>query len=226
MAEAARRASEIAPPTWIMATRQSAARGRQGRVWAMPPGNFAATLVMAAGAEPAKAALRSFVAALALHDACAEVTGQPAAFALKWPNDVLLNGGKLAGILLETQSEGRLLVGIGVNLAQAPDPADLEAGALRPVALAPETGTAVSPAFFLDALAPAFAHWEGRLQAEGFAPLRAAWLARAARLGETIRVRTGRQDLIGTFETIDDAGHLVLGTDTGRHSIAAAEVFL
>lgn len=230
MAEAARRAPELSGTTWIMAAEQTEGRGRQGRPWASAPGNFAATLAMwpdtAADGGPARAALRSFVAALALYDAMAGLTGQRRPFALKWPNDVLLNGGKVAGILLETAPGGALLVGVGVNLAAAPEPADLEPGALRPVALAAETGVEVSPAAFLDALAPAFAFWEGRLAEEGFAPVRAAWLDRAARLGEPIRARTGREELHGTFETVDESGHLVVATASGRRAVAAAEVFL
>jgi len=231
MAEAARRAPELTGTTWIMAGEQSAARGRQGRRWEMPRGNFAATLAMwpdlgAGGgpASPANAALRSFVAALALYDAFAAVTGSSASLGLKWPNDVLLNGGKVAGILLETLPGGCLLVGVGVNLAAAPDAADLEEGAASPVSLVQETGADVAPATFLDALAPAFAVWEGRLATEGFAPVRAAWLARAARLGERIRARTGRETLEGIFEDIDEHGHLVLSTPGRRRAIAAAEV--
>jgi BirA family biotin operon repressor/biotin-[acetyl-CoA-carboxylase] ligase len=246
MAEAARRAPELTGTTWIMAAEQTAARGRQGRPWAMPPGNFAATLVTwpelgpkpdpgpgtgpgtgaGAGGGPAQAALRSFVAALALYDAFIGLTGERAPFALKWPNDVLLNGGKVAGILLETAPGGALFVGVGVNLAAAPDAADLPEGALRPVSLSSELGVEVSPAAFLDALAPAVAFWEGRLVEEGFAPVREAWLARAARLGEPIRARTGHRELSGVFETVDEAGHLVLATGEGRMSVAAAEVFL
>jgi BirA family biotin operon repressor/biotin-[acetyl-CoA-carboxylase] ligase len=230
MAEAARRVPELSGTTWIMAAEQTAGRGRQGRAWAGRPGNLAATLVMwpdtDAGGGPAQAALRSFVASLALYDAFAEVSDQRTPFALKWPNDVLLNGGKVAGILLETAPGGALLVGVGVNLAEAPDAADLEPGALRPVALAAELGVEVAPAAFLDALAPAFAVWEGRLVEEGFAPVREAWLARAARLGEPIRARIGREELHGTFETVDESGHLVLATEAGRRAVAAAEVFL
>jgi BirA family biotin operon repressor/biotin-[acetyl-CoA-carboxylase] ligase len=97
MAEAARRAPTLAGPGWILALRQTAARGRRGRAWVMPPGNFAATLVYRPPGGPAEHALRSFAAALALADALDALTGRPDAVALKWPNDVLLHGGKLAG---------------------------------------------------------------------------------------------------------------------------------
>src|SRR4051812_26652041 len=130
-AEALRRAAAGATgPLWILARRQTAARGRRGRPWSMAPGNFAATLL---DRPPGGLALRSFVAALALHDAMISITGRPALFALKGPNDVLLAGGKLAGILLESGPAGTLAVGIGVNLAEGPDPATLEPGAAQPV---------------------------------------------------------------------------------------------
>ena len=226
MAEARRRAPDIAGPTWILARHQTAARGRRGRVWRNPPGNFAATLVLPRPGDPAQAALRSFVAALALHDALLARTGAGARYALKWPNDVLLNGGKVAGILLERlETTGALAIGIGVNLAQAPGADDVEPGAVPPVALAQETGVLVGATAFLDALAPAFAHWELRLATYGFAPVREAWLSRAARLGQPVTARLPAEDITGTFETIDTAGHLVLRTPAGPRAIAAADVY-
>ena len=225
MAEAARLAPALTGPEWILALTQTAARGRRGRPWAMPPGNFAATLLLLPPGGPAEAALRSFTAALALHDAFAEVTGRPDAFALKWPNDVLLHGGKVAGILLESLGPGRLAIGFGVNLAAAPDAAQVEPGAVRPVSLAGEMGLSVAPDAFLTPLAAAFAHWEARFLAQGFAPVRSAWLNRAARLGQPITARTGTETLTGTFETVDAQGRLVIAAAGGRRAVPAAEVF-
>ena len=174
-------------------------------------------------------ALRSFAAALALREACVCVTGLPTAFALKWPNDVLLNGGKLAGILLESTGAGKsvqhLAIGIGVNLIASPDPSQLDPGAVPPVSLLAETGHRVTPEAFLNHLAPAYARWETCLITQGFAPLRAEWLAHAARLGETITARTGTATHEGRFEAIDDRGALVLHTASGRMAIPAADVF-
>jgi BirA family biotin operon repressor/biotin-[acetyl-CoA-carboxylase] ligase len=226
--EAARIAPTLSGPEWIMAHQQTKARGRRGRAWANPPGNLAATLVLRPGGGPAQAALRSFVAALALYDACVAVTGRSDGLALKWPNDVLLNGGKLAGILLESVGQGGdvayLAIGIGVNLRTAPDPALLEPGALRPVSLLSETGADVEPDVFLNELAAAFAHYEGHFVTYGFEPIRAAWLARAARLGETITARSATTETTGRFETVDGQGNLVLMTPTGRVAIAAADI--
>ncbi len=179
---------------------------------------------------PAVYALRSFVAALALLDTCVSLTGLPEAFSLKWPNDVLLNGGKMAGILLESFGQNgspqTLAIGIGVNLIAAPPIERLEAGAVRPVSLLSETGLRVSPAVFLQALAPAYARREAAFGSAGFAPLREDWLARAARVGQVIRARTGTIMREGVFETIDQTGALVLRCGDVRHAIPAAEVFL
>lgn len=223
--EAARIAPGLSGPVWILAKEQTSARGRRGRAWVMPKGNLAATLVMRMPDDPAQAALRSFVAALALADACAEVTGRPESFALKWPNDVLLNGGKLAGILLESAGTSYLAIGIGVNLAEAPPASAVEAGAVRPVSLLSETGTAITPEDFLPHLATAYALRERQFTTYGFDPVRTAWLAQAARLGETITARTGAQVTTGRFETVDGQGNLVLTTPGGRVAIPAAEVY-
>ncbi len=228
-AEGFRRAPTLAGPTWILAGVQTAGRGRRARPWSSPPGNFHGTLVLHPTEPPEIVALRSFAAALALRDAFVQLTGLGTSFALKWPNDVLCNGGKIAGILLESQGlntpEATLCIGIGVNLIAAPDAAQIEAGAVPPVSLLQETGLRITPETFLDALAPACDHWEATFRREGFAPLRAAWLSHAARLGQPIRARTGSQTREGTFETIDPQGNLVLRTPAGTLAIPAAEVF-
>ena len=229
MADAARRAPGLAGPAWILARRQTAARGRRGRPWVNPEGNFAATLVFRPTGDAASAARQSFVAALALADVLAALA--PAAeVALKWPNDVLVAGRKVSGILLESAGAGRALdhlaIGIGVNLAHAPPTEALDPGALPAIALAEVTGTVLPPEAFLDRLAPAVARWQAVHEAEGFAPIRAAWLARAARLGETITARTGRETLTGRFEGLDDTGALVLATPEGTRAIPAADIHL
>lgn len=227
--EAERRFDELPGPAWIFTHRQTSARGRRGRAWQQPAGNFAATFVLREEGGPDRAALRSFTASLALYDAFVAVTGRTDPFSLKWPNDVLLNGGKVAGILLESiQRHGRLAgvsIGIGVNLAEAPDPASLPDGAVRPAALAAETGVLVAPEEFLTPLAHAMAEHEARFAQYGFGPVREAWLARAARLGEEIVARTGKTEIAGVFETVDDQGRLILQTPQGRQAIAAADVY-
>jgi BirA family transcriptional regulator, biotin operon repressor / biotin---[acetyl-CoA-carboxylase] ligase len=224
LSEAARLSSDLSAPTWILALEQTAARGRRGRSWSTPRGNFAATLIMQRQQPPGVAALRSFVASLALWRSFVEVTGREDAFALKWPNDVLLRGGKVAGILLESVGD-HLAIGIGVNLAHAPAAAELEAGALPAVALKPTLGCAVEPEAFLDILAGHYAQLEEQFRTYGFAPIRAAWLAHAARLGEVITARSMRDEVTGVFEDVDQTGNLILRRPEGPVAITAADVF-
>ena len=229
LSEAARIAPFLPGPEWILGLRQTAGRGRRGRAWADPEGNFAATLVLRPDDPPAQAARRSFVTALAVHDACQDVTGRSEGLALKWPNDILLNGGKLSGILLESVGQSArldyLAIGIGVNLRSAPGADAVEPGAVRPVSLLSETGKLVDPETFLTYLAAAYARYEAQFTQFGFAPIRTAWLARAARLGQVITARTGNSETTGTFETLDDSGNLVLTTTRGRVNIPAADIF-
>ena len=224
LSEAMRLAPTLGGPTWILAEEQTAARGRRGRAWSTPRGNFAGTLIMQRREDPGYAALRSFVASLALYRAFVAVSGQPDAFMLKWPNDVLLHGGKVAGILLESVGP-HLLIGIGVNLAHAPNVAALEPQALAPVTLSGALDVAITPTGFLDALAAEYARLEHQFVTYGFPPIRKAWLARAAKLGEVITARTMRSETVGVFEDVDDTGNLILKTAKGRVAVTAADVF-
>ena len=223
-AEAFRLAPSLTGPLWILAGEQTAGRGRRARAWASPRGNFHATLVMRVTEPPAEVALRSFAAALALRDAFVALTALPQAFALKWPNDVLLNGGKVAGILLEASGD-TLAIGVGVNLIAAPPASAVEPGAVTPVSLLQETGLRVAPEAFLNALAPAYAAREAAFRQGGFAALLPDWLAHAARLGEVIKARTGPDTREGVFETVDGAGNLILLQKDATLAIPAAEVF-
>lgn len=226
MNEAARLAPGLSASAWIFAHQQTAARGRRGRDWRAPTGNFSATLVMRPEGGLAQAALYSFVAALALEAALAHVAGPHARLSIKWPNDVLLNGGKIAGILLESLNGGaQLAIGIGVNLAHAPGRDEVEPEAMAPVSLSGETGITVTPEEFLPMLAQAFAHYDRQFRDYGFDAIRNAWLARAARLGEEITARVGSETHRGTFETIDATGALILTGPDGRRAISAADIF-
>jgi len=224
MAEASRLRGETNAPTWILAREQTAGRGRRGRAWVQPPGNFSATLLMRPAGSVADRALRSFIAALALREALVAATGRDAAFTLKWPNDVLLNGGKVAGILLESIGD-HLAIGIGVNLVAAPPYDMVEPGAVPPVSLLAETGIRLTPDEALSLLATAFARLETQFTAYGFGAIRTAWLAHAARIGQVITARTGAGELVGTFSTVDDTGALVLQASDGTHHIPAADVY-
>lgn len=213
-------------PVWIAARRQTAGRGRERRRWSTEPGNLAATLLMPFSGTPAGAARLGFPAALAVADLVhAFAPGVPVT--LKWPNDVLLAERKVSGILLENFGPApdgslTLAIGIGVNLAHHPDSRETRWPA---TSLAAETGTAPD---FDDALAPlaaGMAHWLGVLDTRGFAPVRAAWLGRADRLGRPIEARLPRGTLRGRFTEIDADGALVLETADGTRRVAAGDVY-
>lgn len=218
--EARRRAlAGAAGPLWITAARQSAGRGRRGRAWAMLPGNLAATLLLRP--DGGAAAQLSFAAALAVADMAAHFA-PGAAVTVKWPNDVLLDGRKLAGILLETGEAPApwLAVGIGVNLAASPEGTEFPATSLAATGIAPPP-----PDDALTVLAARFAHWHRIWREEGFAPLRAAWLARAGGLGAPIRARLPHEERSGLFDGIDAEGALLLRDSVGVRTITAGEVF-
>lgn len=226
MAEAGRRVATLDGPTWIMARRQTAARGRRGRVWQQPAGNLAATLVYKPWATSSEAAKRSFLAANALFEALAMYVDRTT-LSVKWPNDVLLNDGKVAGILLESSTRGPvvdwLAVGIGVNLSTVPQ--GVTDAAFPPVSLVGEGGQAVTPEEFLTVLASSYATQEAKLATLGFTRIREDWLRHAARLGEVITARTAREEITGVFDTVDQDGNLILITATGPQAIPAADVF-
>jgi len=224
MTEAARRAASLTSPTWIMAHVQTDGRGRRGHEWLAPSGNLTATLVYRPTTSAMFASQRSFVAANALYHALSRYV--PAdTLALKWPNDVLLNGGKVAGILLESAGHrgeiDYLCVGIGVNLQSAPDVPD---AAFAPTSLR-DAGVDVTAEAFLTTLAHTYAVQENLLMTEGFARIRQDWLMKAARLGEVITARTLQATITGIFDTIDENGSLVLITGAGAQTIPAADVY-
>ncbi|MGB1235691.1 MAG: biotin--[acetyl-CoA-carboxylase] ligase [Planktomarina sp.] len=211
-------------PHWIVALSQTNARGRRGRSWLSAEGAFAATLVLTPNCSPQEAACRSFVAACALRDALSQIT--TAQLSQKWPNDVLLNGGKVAGILLEAQGDGtlvnRLSIGIGVNLGHGPT--DVRDAAFAPVGVA-DTGTTIPPEDFLPILAHSFQEFEFQMHTQGFAPIKTEWTNHAARIGETITAKTTNATQTGTFQGIDDSGNLLLLTKSGQAVIPAADVY-
>lgn len=225
MSEAARRAASLTRPIWIMAHTQTSARGRRGRTWLAPAGNLSATLVFKPTATPAEAAQRSFLAANALYATLAMYVPSEK-LSLKWPNDVLLNNGKVAGILLETTGNGTsvdwLSIGVGVNLNHTPD--GIEDAAFAPTSVK-EAGGDVTPSDFLTTLAGCYATQEAKLNSLGFKRIRQDWLKNAARLGEVITARTALADITGIFDTIDESGNLVLITGKGPQSIPAADVY-
>ena len=212
-------------PLWVTAERQSAGRGRRGRAWISQPGNLYASLLLTDPASAERWPELSFVAALGVHDAIAEAAPALAPLlAIKWPNDLLLAGAKVAGVLLEGEGgeHGALVVGVGVNCAN--HPADVE----EPATDLAAAGVPVAPTTLLGALSRTMlgrlAQWNA---GEGFAAIRADWLARATGVGGTVRVRLADREIVGRFEALDRAGGLVLRLpDDSITTIAAGDVFI
>jgi BirA family biotin operon repressor/biotin-[acetyl-CoA-carboxylase] ligase len=208
----------------VLAKQQTAGRGRRGRAWESPPGNLFLSLLLRPKSSPAEAATLSFLTAVALLEAL-DLAGFPAKLTCKWPNDVLVNGAKIAGILLESRTGpdgalGWVTVGIGVNLAWHPSEAPYPATALA------AHGVNVAPQVFAQWLLARYGYWYGRWQAEGFAPVRAAWMARAQGLGQPVVVRLPDSELQGTFVALDDSGALLLELPDGRRqTVTAGDVF-
>ena len=222
-AVALERAAQADGPFWLTADRQVSGRGRRGRAWHSPPGNLHATALIFATGKARPADGLPLVMAVATHEAmCAARPELADRLAIKWPNDLLLDGSKVAGLLIEVKEVGgrrALACGFGVNCHVAPP--DLDAIGLA------QLGIDLGPEELLTALARTFAGelaiWdEGR----GLARTRDRWLARAAGVGGPLTVRLPDRETAGTFECMDRAGRLILLRDDGtREAIAAGDVF-
>lgn len=204
---------------WLVADRQRAGRGRQGRQWIDAPGNFMGSTVIRLHQGGPPAPSLSFVAALAVYEAIFAHLAQPVGLMLKWPNDVLLSGSKFCGILLEREGDWAVL-GIGVNLAAAPVVPDRETRSLAQSGPAPDRdGFAMRLA---DCLATELVRW----RQFGLQPLLTRWLAAAHPLGSALSVHDGRGvRMHGRFDGLEQDGALRLRLDDGRvHVIHAGDV--
>ncbi|MFO1124685.1 MAG: biotin--[acetyl-CoA-carboxylase] ligase [Methylocystis sp.] len=219
-------------PLWVVAARQTRGHGRLGREWISPAGNLHASFILSDFGESAVASQLGFVAGVAALRALRAATGEAGRFALKWPNDVLLDGAKLGGILLENISVATgdaraprasvAIIGIGVNCVEAPKGLPFEAGALTSIgAHAPDAAALF--AHLSDAFVETLDLWRG---GEGFSRLREAWLKDAAYLGVDISVELPRETVEGRFATIDATGRLVLATPGGERVVEAGDVTL
>jgi BirA family biotin operon repressor/biotin-[acetyl-CoA-carboxylase] ligase len=212
-------------PLWVTAARQTAGRGRRGNVWTSEPGNLYASLLLSDPAPPAHLPELCFVTALALRDAVAATAPRLAALLrLKWPNDLLLDGAKLAGILIEAESVGAATAvasGIGLNCLHHPT------GLAYPVTSLAAHGAPLTPDDVFPKLSRSMvarlAQWK---RGAGFAAIRAEWLRHAAGIGGDIVVRLADRELAGTFETLDRMGRLMLRLPAGQlEAITVGEVF-
>jgi BirA family biotin operon repressor/biotin-[acetyl-CoA-carboxylase] ligase len=207
------------PFTVVTAVEQTAGRGRRGRAWLSPAGNLHCSLLLDPGEEAAAAPQLAFVAAVALRDALAElaVSGD---FKVKWPNDILCQGAKIAGMLLE-QAAGLVILGVGVNIVAFPENALYPATSLRRLGSGAEAEDVLCG--FCAQLGPRYDQW----RREGFAPIREAWLRVAAGLGQEITARLADETVqSGIFAGLDRDGALQLAGGNGViRRILAGDVF-
>jgi BirA family biotin operon repressor/biotin-[acetyl-CoA-carboxylase] ligase len=213
-------------PLFIVAASQTGGRGRQGRVWSSPPGNLYTSFLLSDPAPLAILPQLGFVAGVALAQALRTLLRGDERLRLKWPNDILFAGSKLAGLLLEstTLPDGRIVcvIGFGVNCQWSPD------GLAYPTShLARAAGRPVDPTEVLAALGPSLQTqldlWN---RGAGFATIRHAWLAIAAGVGDIITVRSFSRVVTGRFISLDETGRLLVETGSGGVAIDAGDVFL
>jgi len=228
MDEARRRAEDGAEDgTLVWALEQTGGRGRLGAGWTSPRGNFYGSLVVRPDCTVAEAAQFGFLAALAIGAAIGSLVPPLIEVTYKWPNDVLVNGKKASGILLESRTghDGKLehlIVGTGVNLVSHPSDTRYPA-----TDLAAEECGVIDPPTFLEAYARYLVNWVNRWLEQGFEPVRRAWLDHAAGLSEHIQVRLPNETLSGLFSGLGPDGTLLLDTGEGTpRRISAGEVLL
>ena len=223
--EARRMAADMAQiPTWIIADTQTAGRGRRGRAWASPTGNLMTTLYLPTRMSAVEAGQVAFVAGLALESAVRHFIGEAAQVSLKWPNDVLINGKKASGILLESAMQNGevswLAVGLGLNLAHHPDDTPYPATNISDYAAAPDNLTALS------VLAAAFDRIYRQWKMGSFATILQALRTVAHGMGGRMVARLENEEIQGIFHDIDEKGALLLKDDSGAlHVIDAGDVF-
>ncbi len=206
----------------IQALRQTAGKGRQGRAWDSPEGNLYMSVLLRPRCPPQEAGLYTFVTSLAVYDAVREYLPD-ADIALKWPNDVLVNGKKICGILLEAAPVKNglvewLVIGIGINVAHFPD------NPLYPATSLAQEGANTELSETLEALLEGLYGWRKILRTEGFASIRKAWLERAKK--GPIEARLPNETIKGEFKGLDEHGRLILNLlDGSEKAIAAGDVF-
>lgn len=210
----------------LWAKSQTAGRGRQGRTWVSPPGNVYASYLLAAPENKAAAPELGFVAAIAVFDSIIDLprhNTEPPPLQCKWPNDILLDGGKVCGILPEmvTGPAGKtwIVLGIGINLENMP----IESTNYPATALVLHH-IDTRPEHALTVLSRALAFWLEKWRNEGFAVIHEAWLERGPKIGTPVSVGLASGTVDGTFAGLDTNGALLLDTTTGQRRILAGDV--
>jgi BirA family biotin operon repressor/biotin-[acetyl-CoA-carboxylase] ligase len=214
-------AAGAAPGAVVWAESQTAGRGRHGRDWISPPGNLYCSIILRPPVEPTRLSEMAFVVALAVRDAVVGCVTPDVPVELKWPNDVLVQGRKVAGILIEAErlpDEARtaLIIGIGINIVSAPRETAHPATCLSAVTRAPRVGRLLST--LVAALDRRVATWTRN----GFAPIRKEWISHAYRVGGQISASNG---ISGTFTGLDDTGAIIIAlTDGQEHRLVSGSV--
>jgi BirA family transcriptional regulator, biotin operon repressor / biotin---[acetyl-CoA-carboxylase] ligase len=221
-------------PVWFVTTEQTAGRGRRQRAWIAPRGNLASSILEVMDVSPGVAATLGFAAGLSLESAVQKLSieanlrrggAEPLKYALKWPNDVMAERQKLTGILLEAEAVAgnrlAVVVGIGTNVVAAPE------GTPTPATSLAALGVHVGAEELFAALSDAWVEFHGIWDnGRGFADIRKLWLERAFGLGEPVAIQTGTVTVEGTFDTIDEAGCLIVrAADGKRTAVTAGEVY-
>jgi BirA family transcriptional regulator, biotin operon repressor / biotin---[acetyl-CoA-carboxylase] ligase len=209
----------------VLAGRQTAGRGSRGREWASPPGNLYLSVLLRPAGDATEAGRWALLAGVALAEVLGRLLPDPATLRLKWPNDLMLRGRKLAGILIDTElrADGRLdwlVIGLGANLSRAPLVPD------RLTARLADAGRAAAPESVANAVLEGLRHWHRQRLVEGFEAVRAAWMARAHPLGTRLTVRHAGALIGGTFAGLDADGSLLLQTGGTLRRFATAEILL
>lgn len=212
---------------WLVADEQVDGKGRRGRFWNSPKGNLYSSLLLIDPAPSDKIAQLSFVLALALRDAVLAVNSggelTPEQVEVKWPNDLMINGKKCAGLLLEggaLRQSRFVVIGLGVNVVSHPDKTNHPASNLN------ELGIPTSVEHFFpylsDAIAQRLAEWE---MGHGFSSIRQDWLSNAYRMGQDMRVNTSTESFVARLDGVDETGNLIVDHQGRQRTITAGEIF-
>lgn len=208
----------------ISAGEQITGRGRNGKVWESKPGNLYMSILLDADGFYNKQSDISFVTALAVYEAIVEITKDCGKIIIKWPNDILVNGAKISGILLESiksNTKHYLIIGIGINIVSAPIVIDK-----KTISLADLNIDNILPSFMLDLIMKHFSYYYNLWQDDGFDVIRKLWLARTCKIGDAITVSDGRNRISGLFQDIDKNGAIVLKLASGEDcSLSTGEIF-
>ena len=210
----------------VWAREQTGGRGRRGRSWSSPPGNLYTSTIFRPGRPASEAAQLSLVTAVAVVDALKTLLPETVEVGCKWPNDVLVDGAKTTGILLESSGSAEavhwVVIGCGINIASHPETANYAATDLNTV-----LGDSVAPERVLEAYLAQLFLWRDLWLEKGIAPIREAWIERAIGIGGPITVRLPGREIVGRFSDMDADGALLLELPDGDcQRITAGDVFL